>query len=441
MSKVFLVVLFCISFSALNAQKLKLVFYNSFNTHISNVSVAKDSTLLLNIYEELSNTEFVGKVFRSTDLGNNWDLIWKRESTEEMKPYYTYYWNYISGISKDTIVIFNSSGYISRTFDGGINWDSTNVIDSEVAQILCFKKKRNQIACVFERNDLLIYSNNYGETWKAYTLPTYQKDDYDPLAILLEGDDKLTVSNSSPKVTDDKKLVYEVVLDHFDLGQWVNQDTIYNQGITDMYKLENGDILMSTSRHDSTAKGLGQLGSYKLCDSVFNFKENWLPTFMPSLADWYPTIAMYGENILLTRQDTLWATSSFGAYWNKYSKDNQQPFPGTNLKGVDILENGLGLYMDDKSVYLFNPNPTSVNDSKTEDNSISIYPNPSSDFVSITSEEEGLEEIILFDVQGREVGRFDVGSKIQDVSYLESGTYYLRFSFKDKIKIRQLVIN
>ncbi len=442
MFKVFLVILCFSGFITLSAQNLNLIFYDGFDSKITDVAIARDSTLVLSTYEKLSDTEFVGKVFKSTDLGNNWDLIWKRESTEEMKPYYTYYWNYLSAVSKDIIVIFNSSGYISRTFDGGLSWDSTKVIDSETAQISCFKKKKNQIAFVFETSDQLIYSNDYGTSWNYSIVPTVQADQLDPIAIALEGDNRFTVANSNTYFSKDGEHIKQVVLDHFDSGAWVNQKTIYDLGIVEMDQLISGSILAFSIYPDSVvAANNYKLGSYKLLDKYYQLRGNLLPKTLMNYSDWKPTIFSYDNKLLVTCQDTIWYTKSNGASWQYFTKDDQQPFPGTKLDGGDMLDNGLGLYKDSKSVYLFNPNPTSVNDSKTEDNSISIYPNPSSDFVSITSEEEGLEEIILFDVQGREVGRFDVGSKIQDVSYLESGTYYLRFSYKDKIKIRQLVIS
>jgi hypothetical protein len=69
-----------------------------------------------------------------------------------------------------------------------------------------------------------------------------------------------------------------------------------------------------------------------------------------------------------------------------------------------------------------------------------MHPNPAADFLWINLQEPAFVQI--FDMSGREVGRYDyTGQGFIDISSLESGTYLLSFTNrKQSSAVRQLLI-
>ena len=70
---------------------------------------------------------------------------------------------------------------------------------------------------------------------------------------------------------------------------------------------------------------------------------------------------------------------------------------------------------------------------------ISVYPNPASDMINVTSDEDAI--MSLYDMQGKLIQTYNVNSMVSaiDVSYLERGTYLLLFNangaLAEKMKI------
>lgn len=61
-----------------------------------------------------------------------------------------------------------------------------------------------------------------------------------------------------------------------------------------------------------------------------------------------------------------------------------------------------------------------------DNNALTLFPNPSSKYIQISSENLEIEEVILRNVAGFELQRYGADyPKIMDVSYLPNGTYFL----------------
>lgn len=75
-------------------------------------------------------------------------------------------------------------------------------------------------------------------------------------------------------------------------------------------------------------------------------------------------------------------------------------------------------------------NTTSLEDLASVVGTITVYPNPTTDFIVIETEQAGNLELVLFDMSGRSVLRQNVsGSSSQlDLSGLPDGSYLLRLS-------------
>lgn len=108
----------------------------------------------------------------------------------------------------------------------------------------------------------------------------------------------------------------------------------------------------------------------------------------------------------------------------------------------DQSNNYDGFYLDDiKLVAVMNNN---VGMEESTDNSIRVFPNPSSDIIFIESDEAPLLKISVFDNLGRKVKQLDCKSddyacKV-NVSDLSSGIYSLIIDFEDYREVRKLII-
>jgi hypothetical protein len=74
----------------------------------------------------------------------------------------------------------------------------------------------------------------------------------------------------------------------------------------------------------------------------------------------------------------------------------------------------------------------SIEEIVPESNAIFLYPNPSRNSFSL-NEIEGVSNIKIFDINGREIVSYDnVNTNLFDVSYLPVGEYIVRIAIEDK---------
>ncbi len=422
---------------SLKSQSLEYIFSGCEDCFISNIAVAEDSTFFINEIEDLKNGEKASNVYKSTNRGVDWELIWSRQSYPDMQPVRTYYARRIVAKNSNTIVMCGYNGIFFQSLDGGKTWDSSYVEELFGRKIISFDRHENEVVIAIDRLNEFLYSSDYGLSWK--TLKTLLLPfPHNPVNVVFEKKNSFLVSaNGIDKIGS--------LICRYQDGSWTRVDTITQDLIFQIYTIQNNQYLIIYRHIDSMfTGGDGETYinyKYRLFDSDFEFSENIFSRNVHESDYFSPSVATYDDKLLLSCNDTIWISDNRGETWSYVTENNEVYRRKGWLNGVDLLDNGFGLYQDQIAVYLYNPGPTSVEDDQREDNSISIYPNPSSDLITVTYVDEGLEDVIIFDVQGKEVGSFDDGSRVQDVSYLESGTYYLRFSFRDKIKIRQLVIS
>ena len=97
----------------------------------------------------------------------------------------------------------------------------------------------------------------------------------------------------------------------------------------------------------------------------------------------------------------------------------------------DLTENGYVIFNDTDAfgdtevgvMKIFNPSLT--HNSYDVLNSIKIFPNPSSDYISINNDKE--IEAVVFDLLGKELIRENTNGKL-DISCLEKGTYIVNLT-------------
>jgi len=104
------------------------------------------------------------------------------------------------------------------------------------------------------------------------------------------------------------------------------------------------------------------------------------------------------------------------------------------------------MVIDYVRVYQESPGDPSESDplttSELGNSSVSIYPNPAVDAITVRSEQGPIDQLILFDFQGKEVLRKKVSLSEQqlDLSTLTAGIYFLNLSIPGEVSVHKLVL-
>ena len=119
------------------------------------------------------------------------------------------------------------------------------------------------------------------------------------------------------------------------------------------------------------------------------------------------------------------------------------PFVGFN--GRDSFEyciyDGYSLSVSNKVYLLVEGNNGSGNDDLHLSRLLNVFPNPASDFVTVSSSVE-ITNIMLFSISGKLLKSIPINSKTKeiDVGFLSSGNYFISAILKDKTITERLII-
>ena len=71
-------------------------------------------------------------------------------------------------------------------------------------------------------------------------------------------------------------------------------------------------------------------------------------------------------------------------------------------------------------------------------NKIQVYPNPSSGHINIDAPEGA--SLVIYNISGIELAKFDVIEKSIDISHFEKGVYFLRiFNSEDYFSVKKII--
>lgn len=84
---------------------------------------------------------------------------------------------------------------------------------------------------------------------------------------------------------------------------------------------------------------------------------------------------------------------------------------------------------------------TNINDELKNSAKISIFPNPSSNFLYINSSEKIIAPIKVYDVTGKLVKTIAFNQKVIDLTALEKGIYFIHFNTNQKVITKKVVKN
>ncbi len=239
-----------------------------------------------------------------------------------------------------------------------------------------------------------------GETTSDNALP---KSSMMPItANLTQGNDILVLStdlNKSSLVIFDSSLVKKKLYD------------IPYGAFTDLLVSDNTCYLMSE---------LGKIISVDLTKE--SYEIIWDNSFMSEDADLYVINqdTVYACSSLEGKDGVLFRTTNGGDSWEDVYKLDNERFTCFLIDGNKAF---IGTY---SGKILYNDNFTSVQDWKViEPNSLKVFPNPSTDYLTIDTQEE-IDSFKLVDVLGNDVSsKVKLQGKTLDLSGLASGTYTL----------------
>jgi hypothetical protein len=92
-------------------------------------------------------------------------------------------------------------------------------------------------------------------------------------------------------------------------------------------------------------------------------------------------------------------------------------------------------------VYSTDCQKVGIDDDLSSQNTITLYPNPSTSQLNIKSEGLSIKNISIVDLTGRTVKMVNNKSKIIDISDLEKGTYFLRLHTDNGMVSRKFLKN
>ena len=117
---------------------------------------------------------------------------------------------------------------------------------------------------------------------------------------------------------------------------------------------------------------------------------------------------------------------------------------GTNQLGAVDFNDGEGFryYIDDVEYDSLNLTGIWTNDLNHRESNISVYPNPATDQISVTSDEE-ITDLEILDQFGRKIYKQDVGNNFLnlDISGYRSGVYLLRIKSTNGLSASKLIVH
>jgi hypothetical protein len=152
-----------------------------------------------------------------------------------------------------------------------------------------------------------------------------------------------------------------------------------------------------------------------------------------------------GDNDLISavqvQSDFVWFQNNGNGSFSAPNSISTSSSTNYDVKTGDINEDGkLDIILTNaEGIYWFENNFTLGLDENQLNSSINIYPNPSSDFVIIQSENEIINSIQLFDLKGKKIEIDLIGSNKIEIEELPSGVYVIKIQTNKGILNQKLI--
>lgn len=369
----FIALLFSISLQAQQWEK-----YSSGLIEGSIQCLAKDENNLF------AGTQNQGVVI-STDNGNNWTainegLVFNMQGIMSLAACGN---NLLAGTD-------NGLYFSSNTGENwaGIDTNGLPTYNSESALVV------NNNFCYYGANGAIFYSSDYGINWNF----SVSGPQYSGILSFAFNNDELFLGTRFGTIYISKYL-----------GQpWDSLTTL--PGMISSLAVVNGKVIAGTSN-----------GLYISSDEGLNWVAN-----TNNLKDLIVTTIIYSQNI-------IFAGTNKGIFYSPNNGDDWVAFNeglGDNNYAITLIvkDNLLFAGIVNDGIYRIDISAVSVND-KITNNDFEIYPNPTSDFISVSLKTSEVSEIQIYNMLGEKVLAVETGRDLSvriNISDLPIGMYFVK---------------
>ena len=359
------------------------------------------------IYAGISGQLKNGKVFILKNFGESW------QETAFSKPVSRLFTN-----SHDEVFVFSDTD-VFKSVDAGENWESLNI-----GSVNDFTIDKNDYMFMANESELK-YSNDNGNSWiKILDLPAYND-----CKILSAGYEIWFLALSDSSDNEDNPIVTNFI--KFDLNGIITENISgLNRLPTDIYSSWGNYLFMSTPDQ-------GILRSH-------NGGENW-SRYNSGLDN----LTVNKLNGFEFENDTIYVATAAGVYYIPSSGDKWFLTDAS----VDMYCYDFCLDSDDylytasgqvyRSAWRISETVTIVEQNSCSDSDIIVFPNPSKDFIHITSPALAEAEVNMYDYTGRIVPvDYSPGNKelILDVNHLSPGCYIIKLMVSGSVEYFPIVV-
>lgn len=355
-----------------------------------------------------------GSIQKTIDGGTTWNI----ENSGTTKTLTD-----IQMIDKDTGYIVGFDGLILKTINCGLDWlQKTSNTSNHIMK--CYIKSPQNIWAIGD-NGTVINSVDYGNSWNVYTVPTN---------VLLNNigfinDTIIIIGNSG------------TVLKSTDDG--ISWQTI-NCGLTDdLFSLNIKDSLVyfltgpsTIYQHDGNALySTHDLITYNNID-IFNIT----PYYDRDIFFINDSVGFIFSTEFPSKGNAIdiWKTTDYGNTWDWSFHDYNTGYISYK-NGIKFINDTIGFFVTGMEVLKTNSAGIyTISQSFNSDNTISIYPNPTSGKTNI--ETESILGIELYNLQGERINFKRIDTEI-DLSNNPKGIYFVKVTTKDGVAVQKVIKN
>jgi len=371
---------------------------------------------------------------KTTDGGSNWFIAYADTATKiyneqgqwiDTKPQKFKAARCIDFVTQYLVVVGHKEGQITISRDGGVSWDAIN-LNTQDFKIIKFTDSLSGIALT---NNFIFLTTDGGVSWANITVnlnysgailfqSAFMKDDFIYAGGFFSTDKGITWTKSNP--VNNIHGIYGIhFIDSYEGWASGRRQLVPNQS-------QYADVILHT-----TNSGL----DWETQLDTILYPESGL-TGGIYFANHYEGLA-YGEG-------KIWRTTDGGKNWINFAFPWTEMDAFTKLVFPKIHTNKIIANEYLKGRIWMYENPTSVNKYETNHSNYIIYPNPTSDFITISLGSFGacsnennigaspIASIEIYDVMGMKVisdvkHLEDVGHLNRiDVSHLPAGVYFVK---------------
>ena len=362
--------------------------YDNFGNNTSSISYDYDGTSLVLDWKELISYDASQRIIlRSNSSWSDTQNKWLNEGRSNI----TY-----------------QSNTIERIYE---NWDKNTGVWNKTLKEVQTENSNNQIvqqinyswnaqSSTWTENSKIVFSynvNNDIDTVITYSWNTMWENDYKEVYLF----------NSNNNNT--KTIIY----------RWVNNTWQYFEKTNS--KFDSNNMFTSVVSEDYVSSN----SSWEYSDSTFYSNQG-------DDIDYYEGYDWDGTAWEKSEKDDLTHNTSYSfsdlLLPIEYQEDDEIYLYFTHmLTKLVIYEGDAGNWVPDMDADFFYSNITINSLENNKQESISIYPNPATDFITIANKSNKLLNMYIFDISGKKIMQqsFSSSKKI-DISKLESGVYFIQ---------------